>query len=143
MKKRGWFTFDHREVNVTSAMDRHGDGWVYYASPWSEGVPVSNAEREQFLLCDPFIYRSYIAKVVEGRTPATDALGMEWLDRKVALLPPAAYVLFVLIACWTACSLRTQGLPLQILFGAILAWNALCLVRGAVYRRRHGLPPPL
>jgi len=41
--------FDRYPYIGTTAFDRVGDGFVYYANAWSKGIPVSAAARDAYL----------------------------------------------------------------------------------------------
>ena len=56
---------------LETAFEPHGDGYLFYRNRWSSGIPVTAAEREQYLAIPALGSRKAFYLQIEGRTPAT------------------------------------------------------------------------
>lgn len=54
---------DRRRELLTTAFEKEGDQWVWYANAFAKGVPVSTEERELYLDFNPIGFR----RAVRGR----------------------------------------------------------------------------
>ncbi len=54
---------DRRRELLTTAFEKEGDQWVWYANAFAKGVPVSAEERELYLGFNPLGFR----RAIKGR----------------------------------------------------------------------------
>ena len=77
---------DVRRIMET-AFEPHGDGFVYYRSSWSKGVPVTPAERELFAADWTPQKSAEFHRLIAGRAPVTPARGLRPLGAVARALP--------------------------------------------------------
>ena len=124
---------------LEACFEPHGDGYVYYEHDRAPGIPVSVAEREQYLnnwtVFSPVAFRRRIA----GRTPVTPPRGDRGRHALEAALRRPLYAMMLsgapiaLGLAWTVENpwLRYALVALAAVFVALAAWLF-------VQRRRRG-----
>jgi hypothetical protein len=132
------FGSDEQRRLLELSFEPHGDGYLYYRNRWARGVPVTAAEREEYLAPGVMGSRAAFYAAIRGRAavaPPRKFGPVYWqmLSRMPTAMGVAALLFGLKLSSgWFSTTLLVERAALLVLGGGLVLFGAqLVYVRGA------------